>query len=37
MYNLWDYYRDEVEIVANEIVTNYKRNNTKTTTSISFE
>ena len=35
--SLWNCYRDEVKVVANETVANYGTNDTKTTTSRSFE
>ena len=34
---LWNYYRNEVNDDANEIVANYRINNNKTTISRSFE
>ena len=35
--SLWNYYRNEVNDDANEIVANYRINNNKTTISRSFE
>ena len=35
--SLWNCYRDEVNFDANEIVANYRINNKKSTTGISFE
>ena len=35
--SLWNYYRNEVNDDANEIVANYRINNNKTTVSRSFE
>ena len=34
--SLWNYYRDEVNVVANKIVADYKMNNSKATASKFF-